>query len=118
MAGFNVRVLTVSLGTFNTNMGNALVPSRNPMPDEYKGSAADKTMNVIRHGFEPDGDKDKAVKAIYEVVAGEGVGAGHEGERFLPLGRDVAARVQHVRDQYAHSMGVFGDVCNNVYRER
>ena len=119
VAEFNVRVLIVSLGSFDTNMPNAITLSKNPMPDDYRGSVADKTMNVMSgKDFEPDGDKEKAVKAIYEVVMGEGVGAGREGERFLPLGRDLAARVKQVQDQYAHSMEVFGDVCNNVYRDR
>ena len=113
-----MRVLTVSLGAFNTNMMNGQVSPKNPMPDAYKGSLADKTVNAIKYGFQPDGDTDKAVKAIYEVVVGEGVGAGHEGERFLPLGRDLAARVQQVCDQYQNSMKVFGEICNNVYIER
>jgi NAD(P)-dependent dehydrogenase (short-subunit alcohol dehydrogenase family) len=119
VAEFNVRVLIVSLGAFNTNMGNALTVGKNPMPEDYKGSVADKTIELLTSGkWEPDGDKEKAVKAIYDVVMGEGVGAGREGERFLPLGRDIAARVKQVQDQFAHSMEVFGDVCNNVHRDR
>ncbi len=119
VAAFNVRVLIVSLGAFNTNMGNALTVGKNPMPEDYKGSVADKTIQLLTSGkWEPDGDKEKAVKAIYDVVMGEGVGAGREGERFLPLGRDIASRVKQVQDQFAHSMEVFGDVCNNVHRDR
>jgi len=119
VAPFNIRVLIVSLGAFNTNMGNAVALGKNPMPEDYKGSVADTMMSVISSGeFEPDGDKEKAMKAVYEVIMGEGVGAGHEGERFLPLGRDLAARVRQLQDQFAHSMEVFGDVCNNVYREK
>lgn len=113
---FNVRVLIVSLGAFNTNMVNAVTTSKNPMPDDYRGSLTDKTIGAMDTGnFHPDGDKEKAVKAIYEVVVGEGVGAGQEAERFLPLGRDLAARVNQVQDQYSHSMEVFGYICNNVY---
>ena len=119
VAQFNVRVLVVSLGTFNTNMGNATVIGKNPMPEDYKGSITENTTKLITSGkFDPDGDKDKAVNAVFEVIMGIGVGAGHEGERFLPLGRDLAARVKQVQDQYAHSLEVFGDVCNNVYRDR
>ena len=119
VAEFNVRVLIVSIGGFNTNFANAVTVGQNPMPDDYKGSVVDKTLNIMGSGrFEPDGDKEKAVKAIYEVVVGEGVGAGREGERFLPLGRDLAARVKQVQDWHTHSMEVFGDICNNVYRDR
>lgn len=115
VAEFNIRVLTVSLGSFNTNMTNASKVARNPMPDDYKGSSADIVTKAITGGhFEPDGDREKAMKAVYDVVIGQGVGAGHESERFLPLGRDVAARVQQVQTQYAHSMDVFGGVCNSV----
>jgi NAD(P)-dependent dehydrogenase (short-subunit alcohol dehydrogenase family) len=119
VAPFNVRVLIVSLGGFNTNMVNSITVGKNPMPEDYKGSVADQTIHYMASGkFDPDGDKEKAIKALYEVVMGEGVGAGHEGERFLPLGRDLAARVKQLQDQYAHSMEVFGDICNNVYRDR
>ena len=121
VAPFNVRILTVWLGTFNTAMlnWNATLLGKNPMPEDYKGSMVDKTMDVISSGkFEPDGDKDKAMKAVYEVVMGMGVGAGREGERFLPLGRDMAARVKLLQDQYAHCLEVFGEVCNNVYIDK
>ena len=100
-------------------MPNAITLGENPMPEDYKGSVADKSMNVMTNGsFEPDGDKEKAIKAIYEVVMGEGVGAGHQGERFLPLGRDLAKRVDQVQVQYRHSMQIFGEVCNGVYKEK
>ena len=119
VAEFNIRVLTVSLGSFNTNMSNAAIIGKNPLPDDYKGTIADKTMHVMDSGdFEPDGDREKAVRVIYDVVVGEGVGKGREAERFLPLGRDLAERVRQVQEGYKHSMEVFGDVCNSVYRDR
>ncbi|KAK4234657.1 hypothetical protein C8A03DRAFT_18484 [Achaetomium macrosporum] len=118
VAPFNIRVLTVQPGTFNTNMGNATKLGRNPLPDDYKGSVADQMMQLMASGkFQGDGDKDKAMKTVYEVVVGEGVGAGRESERLLPLGRDLAARIKTVQDYYAHAIEVFGDVCNNVYQE-
>ncbi|AEO60336.1 hypothetical protein MYCTH_2309487 [Thermothelomyces thermophilus ATCC 42464] len=118
VAPFNIRVLTVQLGTFNTNMGNATILGKNPLPEDYKGSIADQMMQFMASGkFQGNGDKDKAVKAVYEVVVGEGVGAGREAERLLPLGRDLAARIKTVQDYYAHAIEVFGDICNNVYRD-
>ena len=118
VAPFNVRVLTVSLGGFDTNMPNASSKGTNPLPADYKDSMADKLMTVLGNGtFTPDGDKNKAVKAVYEVVMGEGVGKGHLDERFLPLGRDLAVRVEQVVEYYNHSMQVFGGICNNVYKE-
>jgi hypothetical protein len=41
VAPFNVPALTVVRGTFNTNMGNAAVLGKNPLPDDYKGSVAE-----------------------------------------------------------------------------
>jgi hypothetical protein len=116
VAQFNIRVLTVQLGTFNTNMLSAFSLGKEPTPEDYKGSVVGKTIEIIAGGkFPPDGDKNKATKVIYEVVVAEGVGAGHEGEKILPLGRDLAARMRQMQDQYTHSMEVFGDICNNVY---
>ena len=116
VAPFNIRVLTVALGTFNTNFGTSFQTTTNPLPNDYKGSVADQTIQYIGSGkFIPDGDQDKAMKAVYEVVVGEGVGKGRENERFLPLGRDIIARVKSIGEQMDHALEVFGDICNNVY---
>ena len=115
VAPFNIRALTVVLGTFNTNMGNAAVLSKNPLPDDYKGSVAEQMIQFISSGkIVPNGDKDKAMKAVYEVVVGEGAGAGREAERFLPLGTDMTVRVKMVQEYLAHGLEVFADVTNNV----
>ncbi|OPB42817.1 short chain dehydrogenase/reductase [Trichoderma guizhouense] len=115
---FNIRVLTVLLGTFNTGMGDATILGQNPLPNDYKGSMSETLMNIMSTGkFAPNGDKEKAMKAVYEVVVGEGVGKGHEAERALPLGRDLAARIQVVQNYLSHAVEVFGDVCNNVHLE-
>lgn len=115
---FNIRILTVLLGTFNTGMGDATILGENPLPDDYKGSMSEKLMEMMSTGkFAPNGDKDKAMKAVYDVVVGEGVGKSHEAERALPLGRDLAGRIQVVQNYLSHAIEVFGDVCNNVYLE-
>ena len=61
-----------------------------------------------------NGDKDKAMKAVYEVVVAEGVGAGHEAERFLPLGTDMTVRVKTVMEYLGHGLEVFGEVTDGV----
>ena len=69
----------------------------------------------IQNGKMPwNGDKDKAMKAVYEVVTGTGVGVGREGDDFLPLGSDMTARVQTVQDYLQHGLDVFGEVANSV----
>lgn len=117
VAEFNVRAFFVSLGSFDTNMPNAARAGSTPLDPDYKGTIADKTINAMNIGpFTPDGDVNKAVEAIYEVVMGEGVGTGREAERCLPLGRDMMKRLEQVRDGWSHTIDVFGDICNNVYK--
>ena len=76
---------------------------------------SDQMIQYMKSGKVPiNGDKDKAMKAVYEVVAGEGAGAGCEAERFLPLGTDMTVRVKTVQDYLAHGLEVFGHITNNV----
>ena len=115
VAPFNIRTLTVVLGTFNTNMADAFALGENPLPDDYKGTTVEMIIGALKAGKVPiNGDKDKAMRAVYDVVVGEGVGVGHEAEKLLPLGTDMTARVKVVRDYLAHAQEVFGDVTNSV----
>ncbi|CAG8175577.1 unnamed protein product [Penicillium salamii] len=119
VAPFNVRLLTVWLGVFDTAFGTACLTAEKPLPGDYEGSVVAQMLEAITEGkLVADGDKEKAAKVIYEVVQGEGVGNGHGSERFLPLGRDMIPRVKLVRDQLDHSLDVFGDVAGNVYLTR
>lgn len=100
-------------------MPNAYVFGKTPLPDEYKGTVAGQIMDYIGSGkIIPNGDKDKAMKAVYQLIVGEGFGAGKEQEKFLPLGADMTARMTLVQDQLAHAKEVFGDVTNGVGVEK
>ncbi|KAJ5667093.1 Short-chain dehydrogenase/reductase SDR [Penicillium longicatenatum] len=115
IAPFNIRPLTVWIGTLNTNIGNASTVAKGPLPEDYRGGGAEQLMKAIQSGMlVANSDKKKAAKAIYEVVVGEGAGAGHENERSMALGRDMLTRLASVRDQYAHTLEVLGDVCGSV----
>ncbi|KAI1436224.1 NAD(P)-binding protein [Xylaria sp. CBS 124048] len=115
VAPFNIRVLTVLLGTFNTNMLSTYIFGRVPLPGEYKGTVAGQIMDSIGSGkIIPNGDKDKAMRAVYQLIVGEGFGAGKENEKFLPLGSDMTARMTLVQDQLAHAKEVFGEITNSV----
>ncbi|KAI1462645.1 putative short-chain oxidoreductase [Annulohypoxylon moriforme] len=119
VAPFGIRTLTVTLGTFNTNFLDVVIVGKNGLPDAYKGSGAEQMIQMLSSGtLKPNGDKDKAMKALYEVVVGEGVGKGHEAERLLPLGQDMTIRLKTVQDYLGHSLEVFGDICNNVNLEK
>ncbi|KAI0437526.1 putative short-chain oxidoreductase [Xylaria telfairii] len=115
VAPFNIRVLTVLLGTFNTNMINAYMFGGATVPDDYKGTVADQIMDYIGSGkIVPNGDKEKAMKAVYQLIIGEGFGIGKENEKFLPLGSDMTARMTLVQGQLAHAKEVFGEITNGV----
>ncbi|KAI1211615.1 putative short-chain oxidoreductase [Annulohypoxylon truncatum] len=119
VAPFGIRTLTVTLGTFNTRFSDVTIVGKNPMPDAYKGSVAEQMIDILSSGkLKPNGDKDKAMKALYEVIVGEGVGKGREAERLLPLGQDMTVRVKTVQDYLGHALEVFGDICNNVNLEQ
>ncbi|KAI1207822.1 putative short-chain oxidoreductase [Annulohypoxylon truncatum] len=115
MAEFNVRVLLVYLGTFNTPMVGKVEPKLKPLDPDYSGTTTGRMYEIMGSGnFTVPGDHLKATKAIYDVVVGEGIGKGREKEMMLPLGVDMAERAWEVRDSINHMMDVFGDICNNV----
>ncbi|KAI0377206.1 putative short-chain oxidoreductase [Hypomontagnella monticulosa] len=115
MLDFNVRVLLVYLGTFNTPMATHTHAISKPLNPDYDGTLTGQTFNVLRSGnFPLRGDHVKATQVIYDMVVGEGVGKGRENEIMIPLGVDMADRVNEARDRLNHAMEVFGDICNNV----
>ncbi len=106
--------MTVILGTFNTSLSDNAEYDKD-LPEDYKGSFAEKLMGARSGGTAvTNGDKDKAMKAVYEVVTGEGIGTGHEGECFLPLGTDMATRVKTVHGYLQHAQEVFGPLTSSV----
>lgn len=116
VAEFNVRTLTVYLGGFNTPFSSSLRTGKEPLSGDYDGSAVGKALEFMHGGkYVPDGDTSKGAKAVYDVVMGEGIGAGKEGEPNLPLGRDMEARVKLVRDRLDHCWEVFGDAATNAH---
>jgi hypothetical protein len=119
VAVFNIRTLTVYLGGFNTHFTSALRTGKVPLTDDYDGSAVDKAMEFMHGGkYVADGDTVKGAKVVHDVVMGQGVGSGKEGELNLPLGRDMEDRVKLVESRLRHSWEVFGDAAMNVYIER
>jgi hypothetical protein len=103
------------LGTFNTNMINSIVLGKTPLPEDYKGTFTGQVQGLLLNGkIKPNGDKDAAMQAVYQVVVGEGVGEGHEAEKLLPLGSDMTPRLKGVQDYLGHALEVFGSVTNSV----
>jgi hypothetical protein len=116
---FNVRVLTVNMSVFDTNMRHVLQFQEQPLDSDYDKTMVNMFLKRLKYAqHEPEGDTQKAVKAIYEVVVGEGVGEGREEELVLPLGKDMERFVYEQMAQWKHTMEVFGDVCRNADHEK
>ncbi|KAL1879199.1 hypothetical protein Daus18300_001778 [Diaporthe australafricana] len=116
VAVFNIRTLTVYLGGFNTSFPSAVTGGEERLSNDYDGTAVHQTLQFMHGGkYVPDGDALKGARVVFEVVTGEGIGAGKEGELNLPLGRDMEARVKLTRDRMDHCWEVFGDIATNVY---
>ncbi|KAK1710594.1 uncharacterized protein BDZ83DRAFT_723991 [Colletotrichum acutatum] len=118
MAPFSICVLIVTLGSFNINIGLTVRLASKPMLSDYDDIIFKVIATSVIEGFPADRDHVKVAKVKYKVVTGIGVGEGKESERMLPLGRDMAKRVDDVVGGWQRTMEVFGDVCNNVYLEK
>ncbi|KAI1808712.1 putative short-chain oxidoreductase [Daldinia bambusicola] len=115
MQDFNVRVVLLHLGAFNTPMVTKTSAISKSIYPDYKDTITEKIYTALSTGnFAVHGDHVKATQAIYDVVMGKGIGEGHEQEMILPLGRDMAERIREHRDRIDHMMEVFGEICNNV----
>lgn len=119
IAPFNIRALTVYLGGFDTNFTNSVTASKTPIPEDYKGSMTEMvTTSVQGSNYVPDGDHIKASRVLYEMVLGEGFGAGKESETVIFLGRDMWKSVERADEKWKHDLETFKEVCNNVYIEK
>ncbi|KAL4770997.1 hypothetical protein BDW60DRAFT_191260 [Aspergillus nidulans var. acristatus] len=115
VAPFNIRTLTVVLGTFNTNMISSVVMGRTPLPDDYSATITEQVQGLLASGkIRPNGDKDKAMQALYQVIVGEGFGESREAEKLLPLGSDMTPRLKGAQDYLGHALEVFGAVTSSV----
>ena len=65
-----------------------------------------------------DGDNDKFLRVVYDIVVGKDMGEGHEAENGLPLGRDISPRRMLVSDQMTHVKDVFEEIRDNVFQEK
>jgi hypothetical protein len=112
---FNIRTLTVVLRTFNTNMPNTVALGETSLPADYKGTVTKQVQSMLVDGkIKLNGDKDKAMQVVFEVVAGVGVGEGREAEKLLPLGSDMVPRFTGVQEHLGHALEVFESVANSV----
>ncbi|KAI1171517.1 hypothetical protein F4777DRAFT_48963 [Nemania sp. FL0916] len=115
MEPFNVRVLIVYLGTFNTPMPTSNNLTAAPLPSDYDGTYTGKLHGMLTTGdFAIRGDHLKATQAVYNTVVHEGFAKGLGNEMMIALGADLANTVKRTQGRLEHMMDVFGDICHNV----
>lgn len=91
---FNIRVLIVSPGWFQSNFAAAVVLPAKVLEEEYEETVVGEMVGNAREMGEMKGpgDVEKGVKAIFDVVTKRGLAEGMEEFLRLPLGKDGAAR--------------------------
>lgn len=115
---YNVRTLNVLLGAFDTGFGGSRLLTKTPFPDDYRGSMTETIVHALEKGaYKLDGDHLKAAQVILDMVVGEGIGEGKEWETVMPLGRDMWASLEEVKEKNEHMLETFREACNNVYVE-
>lgn len=98
MRPFNVRVLLVEPGAFNSSFADKFVKPEKGWEEvkgEYKGSEMEMVMGLTdeMRGGNMRNDVGKGVKAIWDVVMKTGLAEGMEEEFLrLPLGKDGVER--------------------------
>jgi hypothetical protein len=103
----------------NTSMFDKALFGSVPLPSDYSGTVTDTMIKALSGGFKPNGDKDKAMKAVFEAVTAEGAaGSGKGSEKFLPLGMDMAARIKTVQAYLQHSLDTFGEITDGIQLEK
>lgn len=118
VAPFNIRTLTVILGTFNTNFRSGDSQSKVPVPNAYEGTRTDSVMKaIVSRSLKPNGDKDKAMKAVYDVIVGQGPGERKDSEPLLVLGNDMISRVYIAKSHFQAGLDAFGDLASSVKLE-
>ena len=114
MQDFNVRVLSVNPATFDTGMVGALKYQEAALDKDYEDKAVGKMLAGMKaNAIPPKGDTAKGVRAIYDVVMGQGPGEGHLAENTLPLGGASYQFMAADIDRKKQTLDVFGDLCNS-----
>lgn len=105
-------------------MPNATTVGTAPLPEDYNGSISDLMFKFLSGTTDFPGpplgmgDKEKAMKAVYEVIVGEGVGVGKEAETMLLLGTDMTARAKATQETFRHALETWKDVTDYVMLEK
>ncbi|KAK7934748.1 hypothetical protein PG985_000243 [Apiospora marii] len=112
---FNVRMLNVNPGTFDTGMANALQYQAAAIDGAYEDKAVGKMLSYMKSGTAKlNGDVQKGVQAMYDVVMGVGPGEGRLNEPHLPLGAGAAYFVSQQAAAAQRTLAAFGELSKSV----
>lgn len=114
VAQFDIKVLIVAPGSFRTEgiYGHSYF-TENAIPAYDSLRTASKARFESVGGTEK-GDPDKAVKAIVDVVNGEGVAEGRPWPGYLILGQDAEADVKAKCTKVLSVLDAWSDVARDV----
>ncbi|KAK8099898.1 NAD(P)-binding protein [Apiospora kogelbergensis] len=108
---FNVRMLNVNPGTFDTGMLHQLQYQAATPDPAYAATNTGKMLAFMQSGEgEARGDMHKGVRAMYDVVMGAGPHKDHLGEPQLPLGAGAAYFVARQAAQAQQTLAAFGEL--------
>lgn len=98
VAPFNIRVLIIEPGGFNTNFASSIATPAKPLSSDYVGTPVERVMKGIASlPGNLFGDTEKACRAIFDVATKTGL-SGELKEEYLriPLGSDCAGRLRRM----------------------
>ncbi|KAK7967917.1 uncharacterized protein PG986_002194 [Apiospora aurea] len=113
---FNVRMLQVNPGTFDTGMTNQLQYQAAAVDAPYADKAVGRMLAYMKSGkAELKGDVQKGVQAMYDVIMGVGpAGEGRLNEPLLPLGIGPAHFLSAQAKQAQRTLEAFGELSKSV----
>lgn len=110
IAPFNIRMLLVEPGFFRTNMSVSGI-TYSPLSEGYKDGAADTTIQGMQNiDYRLGGDPDKAAKAIFDVITGEGRAKDKRKVLRLLLGKTCVERVRDWLTEVGRDIGEMEDI--------
>lgn len=95
-------------------MPGALKYQEAPLDKDYEDKLVGKMLAGMKaNAIPPKGDTDKGVRAIYDVVMGQGPGEGHLDQDTLPLGGATYQFMAAKMGRMQQTLDVFGDLCKS-----
>ncbi|KAF9230336.1 hypothetical protein BU15DRAFT_91135 [Melanogaster broomeanus] len=109
-----IRVLIVEPGAFRTEgIYSNQFDESNPISD-YDEQRAKSVVTFSAISGKQPGDPDKAMRAVVEVVCGEGRAKGREWPLYLVLGKDAQEDIGNKCARMIRHLGEWGNVIRNV----